>query len=94
VPLAHAWTLGLDLSEVLEHEGFSGGDFVRQVRQLVDLLGQIAVVAPTRATRAAAREAIEQLDRGLVAASSHLDEDESRPAGPPVAADGRQQHAP
>jgi ATP-dependent RNA helicase HelY len=79
VPLAHAWTLGLDLSEVLEHEGFSGGDFVRQVRQLVDLLGQIAVVAPVSATRAAARDAIEQLDRGLVAASSHLDEDESGP---------------
>ena len=86
VPLAHAWTLGLDLSEVLEHEGFSGGDFVRQVRQLVDLLGQITAVAPVGATRAAAREAIEQLDRGLVAASSHLDEDESRPGGPISAA--------
>jgi ATP-dependent RNA helicase HelY len=85
VPLAHAWTLGLDLSEVLEHEGFSGGDFVRQVRQLVDLLGQVAVVAPVRATRAAARDAIEQLDRGLVAASSHLDEDEGSPTGPTAA---------
>ena len=60
MPIAHAWTLGLDLDEVLDDETVSGGDFVRQVRQLVDLLGQVAAIAPLKATRRTARDALER----------------------------------
>jgi hypothetical protein len=40
------------------------------MKQLLDLLRQMALVAPQRATRKAAEQAAEQLFRGVVAASS------------------------
>ena len=71
VPLAHEWTKGDDLDEVLgEDEDVTGGDFVRQMRQLLDLLRQVAEVAPDPTTRDTARSAIKRVDRGVVAASS------------------------
>ena len=70
VALAAAWAAGDDLEEVLEDEELSGGDFVRNVKQLVDLLRQLGEVAPEPATGRAARAAAEALVRGVVAASS------------------------
>ncbi len=72
VGLAHAWAAGDDLEEVLGDEELSGGDFVRTVKQLIDLLRQLGDVAPVAATAAAARSAAERLHRGVVAASSVL----------------------
>ena len=46
VPLAFGWAGGEDLADVLEEEELSGGDFVRNVRQLLDLLRQLAELAP------------------------------------------------
>ncbi|MDZ7732458.1 MAG: hypothetical protein U5R31_04495 [Acidimicrobiia bacterium] len=69
--VAHAWCAGRPLDEVLEDEELlTGGDFVRNMRQLVDLLRQLADAAPEPATRAAARRAATELHRGVVAASS------------------------
>ena len=68
--LAHAWASGDDLVEILEDEELSGGDFVRNVKQLVDLLRQLADVAPAGATAAAARSAADRLYRGVVETSS------------------------
>ena len=48
----------------------TGGDFVRNVKQVIDLLRQIADVAPEPATAAAARAAADRCRRGVVAASS------------------------
>ena len=42
----HAWAAGESLDDVLDDEDLSGGDFVRNVKQLIDLLRQIAEVAP------------------------------------------------
>jgi ATP-dependent RNA helicase HelY len=70
IPLAHAWAAGEDLEEVLEDENLSGGDFVRNVKQLIDLLRQLAKAAPEPATRATAIVAAERLFRGVIAASS------------------------
>jgi ATP-dependent RNA helicase HelY len=70
VALAASWAGGDDLEDVLEDEELSGGDFVRNVKQLVDLLRQLGEVAPEPATAAAARSAAEALVRGVVAASS------------------------
>jgi ATP-dependent RNA helicase HelY len=70
VPLAYEWTKGDQLDEVLGDDELSGGDFVRQMRQVLDLLRQIADVAPDPSTRDTARSAIPRVDRGVVAASS------------------------
>ena len=35
--LAHAWAAGEDLAEVISDEEISGGDFVRNIKQLIDL---------------------------------------------------------
>ena len=60
-------------AEVVEAEELSGGDFVRTTKQLIDLLRQLALVAPVAATRAAAEHAAEALFRGVVAASSSVE---------------------
>ncbi|HKA97673.1 MAG TPA: DEAD/DEAH box helicase [Streptosporangiaceae bacterium] len=67
---AHAWARGKPLESVLGPD-LTAGDFVRAVKQLMDLLGQIAVAAgrdtPLGVT---ARQAIGALRRGVVAYSS------------------------
>jgi ATP-dependent RNA helicase HelY len=75
VALAHAWAAGGPLGDVLEDEDLTGGDFVRTVKNLIDLLHQVGEVAPVPATAQAARAAAEALNRGVVAASSTLDEE-------------------
>ncbi len=84
--LAHAWASDQDLADVLEDEDLSGGDFVRNVKQLIDLLRQLGDHAPVAATAQTARQASEALLRGIVAASSvstaiepPLGEEESSP---------------
>jgi ATP-dependent RNA helicase HelY len=72
VAAAHAWALGIDLEQLLEEEDVTGGDFVRHMRQLVDLLRQIGDVAPDHTTRVHARSAMKALDRGLVAAATRV----------------------
>jgi ATP-dependent RNA helicase HelY len=64
---AHAWARGKPLEQVLDT--LTPGDFVRAVKQLIDLLGQIAVAAgdPLASTAHAAADA---LRRGVVAYSS------------------------
>jgi ATP-dependent RNA helicase HelY len=68
--LAHAWAAGERLADVLEHEDVTAGDFVRVVRQLIDLLRQIGDVAPVPATRLVARQAADALHHGVVALSA------------------------
>ncbi|MBA2608826.1 MAG: hypothetical protein H0U92_07815 [Actinobacteria bacterium] len=66
---ARSWARGDALAEVLEG-GLPGGDFVRNIKQLVDLLRQIAIVASDRHTRTIAASAADALFRGVVAAST------------------------
>ena len=70
VAIAHAWAAGGDLDGVLEDEDLSGGDFVRNVKQVIDLLRQIADAAPNPDTRRTANQAADSCFRGLIAASS------------------------
>jgi ATP-dependent RNA helicase HelY len=77
VAVAYAWAAGEAFAEVVEAEELSGGDFVRNVKQLIDLLRQLAQLAPQAATRAAAAGAVELLFRGVIEASSRVvDEDD------------------
>ena len=80
--LIYGWARGRDLRQVLQPgagEGrrgrraaplMSGGDFVRNVKQVIDLLRQVAMVAENQETARTARVAAEQLLRDVVAASS------------------------
>ena len=68
--IAYAWASGEGFAEVVEDEELSGGDFVRNMKQLIDLLRQIALLAPSAETRAAASDASDRLFRGVVSASS------------------------
>lgn len=68
---ARAWAGGVPLAALLD-EDLTGGDFVRNVRQLADLLRQIGEVVPNQATATAARRVTEALERGVIAASSEL----------------------
>jgi ATP-dependent RNA helicase HelY len=72
--LAHAWAAGEPLGEVLGDEELSGGDFVRNIKTLIDLVRQVGDIAPDPATARVARQAAEALHRGVVSISSTLEE--------------------
>lgn len=73
VAVAYAWAAGEGFADVVEAEELSGGDFVRTMKQLIDLLRQLALVAPLRETRRAAEAAAQALFRGVVAVSSTVE---------------------
>ena len=77
IAIAYAWAAGEGFAEVIGDEELSGGDFVRTTKQLIDLVGQLAQLAPTPATARAAAQASELLFRGVVAASTVVDVDDS-----------------
>jgi ATP-dependent RNA helicase HelY len=70
---AYRWAEGDDLDEVLDATDLAAGDFVRWMKQLLDLAGQIADAAGDRPIRETAREAVRRLRRGVVAYSSVTD---------------------
>jgi ATP-dependent RNA helicase HelY len=75
VALAFAWAAGEDLDDVLEDEALSGGDFVRNVKQLIDLLRQLGQTSRPELARVA-NQAADQLLRGVIAASSMVSMDD------------------
>lgn len=70
VAIAHGWATGGELEEVLDDEDVTPGDFVRTMKVLIDLLGQIARIANEPATARTAEQAADLCLRDLVAASS------------------------
>ncbi len=66
---AWRWAQGEDLDALLEVTGLSAGDFVRWMKLLVDLTGQVADAAAGTPLRGTAREAVGLLRRGVVALS-------------------------
>jgi ATP-dependent RNA helicase HelY len=62
---AWRWAAGADLDEALGRLELTGGDFVRNVKQVADLLGQLRSVGD-RALTAAAEAALDGLRRGIV----------------------------
>ncbi len=68
---AHRWASGQRLDAVLSETDLAPGDFVRWVKQLIDLLGQLTDVAePGTSVATTARGAVTALRRGVVAYSS------------------------
>ena len=68
--VAFRWAEGDDLDEVLGGTEMSAGDFVRQMKQLIDLTGQVADAAGGTPLRRTARETLDRLRRGVVAYTS------------------------
>jgi ATP-dependent RNA helicase HelY len=66
--LAYGWARGKELGRLLGE--MSAGDFVRNMKQLIDLLRQLAGVLEDEESAASAHRATEALFRGVVAASS------------------------
>jgi ATP-dependent RNA helicase HelY len=64
---AYRWAEGDDLAEVLGDSGLTAGDFVRWIKQLIDLSGQVADAAGGGTLRATARDVVRQVRRGVVA---------------------------
>jgi ATP-dependent RNA helicase HelY len=69
---AYRWAEGDDLDELLEATELAAGDFVRWVKQLLDLTGQVGDAAGG-ALRDTARETTRRLRRGVVAYSPVAD---------------------
>jgi ATP-dependent RNA helicase HelY len=67
---AYRWAEGDDLDDVLTVIDLAAGDFVRWMKQLVDLAGQVADAAGDKPLRKTAREVVDVLKRGVVAYSS------------------------
>ncbi|HWC36634.1 MAG TPA: DEAD/DEAH box helicase [Mycobacteriales bacterium] len=68
--LAWRWAKGHSLDAVLRDTQMAPGDFVRWVKQLVDLLDQVMQAAPEESrTAKTARDAVGKLRRGVVAYS-------------------------
>ncbi|MFC6152466.1 DEAD/DEAH box helicase [Nocardioides yefusunii] len=67
---AWRWAEGDDLDDVLTETGLSAGDFVRVMKQLLDLTGQVAHAAAGTPIQKTAREAADRLRRGVIALST------------------------
>jgi ATP-dependent RNA helicase HelY len=67
---AYRWAEGDELDDVLELNEMAAGDFVRWMKQLLDLTDQVADAAGTGQLRETARDAVARLRRGVVAYSS------------------------
>jgi ATP-dependent RNA helicase HelY len=68
--LAWRWAKGHSLDAVLRDTQLAPGDFVRWIKQLLDLLDQVSKAAPEGSrTGATARDAVAKLRRGVVAYS-------------------------
>ncbi|HET9842323.1 MAG TPA: RNA helicase, partial [Nocardioides sp.] len=64
---AYRWSEGDDLGEVLDESDLTAGDFVRWIKQLIDLCGQVADAAGAGPLRENARDVVRRIRRGVVA---------------------------
>jgi ATP-dependent RNA helicase HelY len=67
---AWRWASGAALHEVIDESEMTAGDFVRQCKQLLDVVDQVADAAGAGDLRTTARQAADALRRGVVAYSS------------------------
>ncbi len=73
--MAHSWAAGEDLTVLMgSDDELTPGDFVRNIKQLIDLLRQLSSISPNPATRAAASSAVQAIHRGVVAVSGAVEE--------------------
>ena len=61
---SYRWASGHSLSAILKGTELTVGDFVRSIKQIIDLLRQIASASPH--LEKVARDALDQIDRGII----------------------------
>ena len=66
----HEWARGSSLEDILEDRETSAGDFVRSTKQVIDLLQQLRRSSSTGDLADTLREAVDRVQRGVVAYSS------------------------
>ena len=71
VEITHEWASGSELADILSDD-LTAGDFVRTMKQLIDLLRQIALIVPNSQTGHSAEQAVQLILRGVVAASQSV----------------------
>jgi ATP-dependent RNA helicase HelY len=71
---AYRWASGASLAEVLYESDLAAGDFVRWVKQLIDLTEQVADAAGGGPLRATARAVTDTIRRGVISHASVVDE--------------------
>jgi ATP-dependent RNA helicase HelY len=71
---AYRWAGGGELDDVLEESELAAGDFVRWIRQLVDLTDQVSHAAGDPALAKVARQTVSSLRRGVVAYTAAVDD--------------------
>jgi ATP-dependent RNA helicase HelY len=76
----HRWTAGASLGDSLAGTLLGPGDLAREVRQVLELLEQVVVVAPV-AIAAEAETAIFSMSRGVVVATAHIEGQTSASVG-------------
>ncbi len=77
--VAYQWALGVDLEHVLSGSETTAGDFVRTTKQVIDLVSQLADLAPVPVTQKVARRAADALFRDLVTISQVATPDSDEP---------------
>ncbi len=87
VAATHGWAAGGGLGDILGTEELSGGDFVRSMKQVIDVLSQIATVAANPTTKSTAYAAVDLVRRGIVDAPVDLPLGET--TDPTAASDAR-----
>jgi len=70
---AYRWAGGTSLDDVLEEVDLAAGDFVRWVKQVLDLADQVAAATEDPALRHSVRELVTSMRRGVVAYSAEVD---------------------
>ena len=71
---AYRWAGGAELDDVLEDVDLAAGDFVRWVKQVLDVADQVAAGRYRRpASQVTVRELVRAMRRGVVAYSVDLD---------------------
>lgn len=73
--LAYRWAEGDELDDLLSASELAAGDFVRWMKQLLDLAGQVADAAGDSPVRETAREVVRRVRRGVVAYSGLAEEE-------------------
>ena len=64
------WSMGASLDDVLTDMELAAGDFVRAMKQLIDVVAQVADASGPGPLRKTAREALDQLRHGVVSYTS------------------------
>ena len=68
--VAHRWASGHSLSAILKGTELTVGDFVRSMKQIIDLLRQISIASPNLAPIISG--ALTKIDRGVVAYAGNI----------------------